>query len=202
MARLQTQRPPRRSGWTSACHRAPCGLARSCAAPCCSSPSARGQAAKAAGSCAKFAASAPSATRPATQGTARELWESVPVLVFLGPAPKIAKMQGTSKETGLHCAVGGGLVRARPPPTLLTSGCASVPRGVVLAFAGDRRGLMKESCLAGGAQEGSEVAPCCLSGVCGAPEFAVWMWRCRAGLCCEMCAVSVSKSASISAELC
>ncbi len=99
-------------------------------------------------------------------------------------------------------AVGGGLVRARPPPTLLTSGCASVPRGVVLAFAGDRRGLMKESCLAGGAQEGSEVAPCCLSGVCGAPEFAVWMWRCRAGLCCEMCAVSVSKSASISAEVC
>ena len=56
----------------------------------------------------------------------------MPALVFLGCAPKITKMWGASKEAGLCWAVGGGLVRARPPPTLLTSGCASAPCGAIL----------------------------------------------------------------------
>ena len=34
-------------------------------------------------------------------------------------------------------SVGGGLVRARPPPTLLASGCASAPRGLRFELGGD-----------------------------------------------------------------
>ena len=33
--------------------------------------------------------------------------------------------------------VGGGLVRARPPPTLLASGCASAPCGLPFQLGGD-----------------------------------------------------------------
>ena len=52
------------------------------------------------------------------------------------------EMQWPATVWACFCpAVGGGLVRARPPPTLLTSGCASVPRGGVLALAGDWQGV-------------------------------------------------------------
>ena len=46
--------------------------------------------------------------------------------------------------------VGGGLVRARPPPTLLASGCASAPCGLPFQLGGDtalkkriRRGMLR-----------------------------------------------------------
>ena len=64
-------------------------------------------------------------------GRSKTVVGSVPALLFLRRAPKITKMRGVSKEAGVCCAVGGGLVRARPPPTLLTSGCASAPCGKV-----------------------------------------------------------------------
>ncbi len=67
-------------------------------------------------------------------GRSKTVVGSVPALLFLRRAPKITKMRGVSKEAGVCCAVGGGLVRARPPPTLLTSGCASVPCAMVFAL--------------------------------------------------------------------
>ncbi len=51
-------------------------------------------------------------------GRSKTVVGSVPALLFLRRAPKITKMRGVSKEAGVCCAVGGGLVRARPPPTL------------------------------------------------------------------------------------
>ena len=98
-------------------------------------PSSGSQASSHAAPPAEFTTAAPTATWPATRGTARQLWAQCLCWRFWSEHPKSPKCRGASKEAGLCCAVGGGLVRARPPPTLLTSGCASAPCGTVLTFA-------------------------------------------------------------------
>ncbi len=42
-----------------------------------------------------------------------------------------------ASEIASDLSVGGGLVRARPPPTLLASGCASAPCGLPFQLGGD-----------------------------------------------------------------
>ena len=50
---------------------------------------------------------------------------------------RAASMTPASATGASDLSVGGGLVRARPPPTLLASGCASAPRGLRFQLGGD-----------------------------------------------------------------